>query len=63
MIFLMRIVIVSAVSAVLLVAEVEEAAHEVGVGFDHLLAEERGGVSLPVTEATPATLHLDTCQH
>ena len=62
MIFLMRIVIVSAVSAVLLVAEVEEAAHEVGVGFDHLLAEERG-VSLPVAETTPATLHLDTCQH
>ena len=62
MIFLMRIVIVAAVSAVLLVAEVEEAAHEVGVGFDHLLAEERG-VCLPVAETTPATLHLDTCQH
>ena len=59
---LLMIVIVSAVSAVLLVAEVEEAAHEVGVWLDHFLAEERG-VSLPVTKTTPATLHLDTGQH
>lgn len=54
------IVIVSAVR--FLVAEVEEAAHQGGVGLDHLLAEE-GGVSLPVAQPAPATFHLDTCQH
>ena len=61
MIFLM-IVIISAVSAVLLVAEVEEAAHEIRIWLDHFLAEERA-VSLPVTKTTPAALHLDTGQH
>ena len=52
--------IVSAVR--LLVAEVEEAAHEGGVGLDHLLAEQRG-VCLPVAQPAPATFHLNTCQH